>query len=136
MLTIQSQSQKSLLSVSYSFIPSISFTIKSPFPCTNLNATNELTVTLASLNTTETNITLTNCTVGYFQDYTRSIEVTEYAKFSHSSFSSYLSLPTTSSSLSLKSTCGDQCRYCEPSTLQCTACFSSAYSVYNYFYAT
>lgn len=133
-LQISSLSRKAVLRASYSFITSIFVVVKAPFSCVNTNASNEFVLTLSSLNVTDFNISLVNCTLGYFSDYTQSIEVHEYARFSHSNLTQ--NIHTTQSTLSIKSTCGDQCYTCDssnPST--CLSCFNSTYSTYNFFSA-
>jgi len=88
---------------------------------------------MASINASVTSVTLTQCDVGYFQDYTLNVQVKEYARFTHSSLTvSYL--PTTSTSLAIKTTCGDQCHLCDPTTLKCLQCFNSTHNLFNYLY--
>ena len=105
--------------------------IKAPFSCVNTNSTNQLVFTYQSITSSDINVSLSNCSLGFFNDFTKSIEVEEYARFSHSNITQ--NLLTTTSSLPIKSTCGDQCHICDPVTLQCHHCFNSTYSPYNFY---
>ena len=82
-LKIRSISQKAVLKASYPSISGLYIVIQAPFSCLNTNSNNQIVYTLPAMNITDIDVVLNNCTLGYFTDFSQSIQVQEYARFSH-----------------------------------------------------
>ncbi len=122
-LQISSLSDKKLFNAAFSPLTSSFLIIQMPFSCQNTNSTNQTQAGWSSLLTQTMNVSLVNCSLGYFADLSKSIVVSEYVSYSSSNFT--LKIPSTTSIYLMASTCGSLCHTCSP-TKSCLSCFSPA----------